>query len=93
MIDAISVGKIYKYNTNSEKVSDMFYIYDLRINNITSKNCVNQLLKFHHEKKGGKKYNIKESTVTQFYNQISNFMKEFRKKYTMQTSNLYRSTT
>ena len=92
ILDTISGGKIYKYNSASEKVSDMFYIYDLRMNNISARNCAKKLLDFHCQEKSSMKYNMAESTVKCHYKNTSNFMKKFRKKYTMQTSSLYKTT-
>lgn len=91
----IKYNKVYKgreaerHKSLSERVSDLFYIYDLRVHKTTYASCAESLSDFYKNK--GIEVDITTSTIHYLSNIISSFMEEFRKKYKIQPSLLYRN--
>lgn len=82
----------HKYLSEEEarakRVSDLFYIYDLREENISYDSCGELLSDFYNTEE--ENYIISSGTIEDLYKKISNFMEEFSKKYKIQPSRLFR---
>ncbi len=77
-----------RHSSLSERVSDLFYIYDLRMNNVTYESCVELLSSFYDNKNGHK---VQQSSVHYLADVITKFMKEFQEVYKVHPSKLIMS--
>ncbi len=69
----------------SERVADVFYVYDMRKHGISYRNCA-EVLSDYHSSKGVGKIKISKSTIALYDKIILSFMKKFEKKYKIQPS-------
>lgn len=77
-----------RHSSLSERVSDLFYIYDLRVNNVTYESCTELLTNFYENKNG---HDVQQSSVHFLAGVITKFMKEFQEVYKIQPSKLIMS--
>ena len=86
--DSVHKGRRGKRHTSlSERVADVFYVYDARKYDISFYDCA-ELLSIFYEKKEREEYNVSDSTTHSLFAIISKFMQEFEKKYKIQPSSL-----
>ncbi len=79
-----------KEKAKAKRVADMFFIYDLQKNSSISYESCAELLSDFYDKEGIEDYKVPASTIEILSKKISTFMEEFRKKYKIQPSLLYR---
>lgn len=91
-IKDITFDKVYKgrkgkrHVSLSERVADMFYIYDAIKNDISYSGCARLLSDYYSENEEKEYTVIGDTTITSLFKTISKFMIEFEKKYKIQPS-------
>ncbi len=83
-LNAVHKGKkASKDSPLAERVSSLFYIYDLKKRGVSTQMCINLLSSFYELKK--RNYVVDTKTFELWYKKISAFMEEFEKKYKIQS--------